>query len=277
VDPFSDHTVQAFTKAGFRLIARITIDTDVVRENNQTYRLGWSENAKDSSKMGAGMPEYVLVFRKLPSDTSDGYADLPVTKSKAEYTRADWQIDAAGIWRSSGNRLPDPEIMRGMTHPELIALWKRHCLAGIYSHEEHVATAKALEDMGHLPSTFMLFATVSRNKDIWSDISRMVTLNTKQSAAGREKHVCPLQLDIIKRLITRYTNPGEIVFDPFMGIGSVGYQAIKQGRIAIGTELNLEYWKDSVGYMEMAERDVDVPTLFEMAEVGSVKIKGTAA
>jgi DNA modification methylase len=276
VDPFSDHTVTAFTKAGFRLIARITIDTDVVRENNQTYRLGWSENAKDSSKMGAGMPEYVLVFRKLPSDTSDGYADVPVTKSKAEYTRADWQIDAAGIWRSSGNRLPDPEIMLGMTHPELIQLWKRHCLSGIYSHEEHVATAKALEDMGHLPSTFMLFATVSRNKDIWSDISRMVTLNTKQSAAGREKHVCPLQLDIIKRLITRYTNEGEVVYDPFMGIGSVGYQAIKQRRIALGTELNLEYWKDSVGYMEMAERDVDVPTLFDMAEAGMIEIGAEA-
>ena len=273
VDPFSDHTVTAFTKAGFRLIARITIDTDVVRENNQTYRLGWSENAKDSSKMGAGMPEYVLVFRKLPSDTSDGYADTPVNKSKAEYTRADWQIDAAGIWRSSGNRLPDPEIMRGMTHPELIQLWKRHCLAGIYSHDEHVATAKSLEDIGHLPSTFMLFSAVSRNKDIWTDISRMVTLNTKQGAAGREKHVCPLQLDIIKRLITRYTNAGELVYDPFMGIGSVGYQAIKQGRKALGTELNFEYWKDSVGYMEMAERDIAVPTLFDMASGGFIEIK----
>jgi DNA modification methylase len=273
VDPFSDHTVTAFTKAGFRLIARITIDTDVVRENNQTYRLGWSENAKDSSKMGAGMPEYVLVFRKLPSDTSDGYADTPVNKSKAEYTRADWQIDAAGIWRSSGNRLPDPEIMRGMTHPEIIQLWKRHCLAGIYSHDEHVATAKSLEDIGHLPSTFMLFSAVSRNKDIWTDISRMVTLNTKQGAAGREKHVCPLQLDIIKRLITRYTNAGELVYDPFMGIGSVGYQAIKQGRKALGTELNFEYWKDSVGYMEMAERDIAVPTLFDMASGGFMEIK----
>ena len=277
VDPFSDHTVTAFCKAGFRLNARITIDTDVVRENNQTYRLGWSENAKDSSKMGAGMPEYVLIFRKLPSDTSDGYADTPVTKSKADYTRADWQIDAAGIWRSSGNRLPDAEVMRSMTHPEIIALWKRHCLAGIYSHEEHVAAAKALEEIGHLPSTFMLFAPVSRHKDVWTDISRMLTLNTKQGAAGREKHVCPLQLDIIKRLITRYTNPGEVVYDPFMGIGSVGYQAIKQGRRALGTELNLEYWKDSVGYMEIAERDATAPTLFDLVDMGVAQIGEAAA
>lgn len=272
VDPFSDHTVTSFCRAGFRLLARITIDTDVVRENNQTYRLGWSENAKDSSKMGAGMPEYVLVFRKLPSDTSDGYADVPVTKPKAEYTRADWQIDAAGIWRSSGNRLPDAEVLRHLSHSDIIELWRERCLAGIYSHEEHVAVAKALEDMGHLPSTFMLFAAVSRHKDVWSDISRMVTLNTKQSADGREKHVCPLQLDIIKRLIVRYTNAGEVVLDPFMGIGSTGYQAIKLGRRALGVELNLEYWKDSIGYMEMAEREVDVPTLFDLAAANLVEI-----
>lgn len=276
VDPFSDHASVAFSKAGFRLIARITIDTDVVRENNQTYRLGWSENAKDGTKMGAGMPEYVLVFRKLPSDTSDGYADVPVVKSKSDYTRADWQIDAAGVWRSNGNRLPDPEIMRGMTHPEIIAVWKRHCLAGIYDHDEHVAAAKALEEMGHLPSEFMLFAAISRNKDIWTDISRISTLNTKQGASGREKHVCPLQLDIIKRLIVRYTNQGEIVFDPFMGIGSVGYQAIKLGRHAIGTELNEDYWRDSVGYMEMAERDISMPTLFDFADAGAVEIGGAA-
>jgi DNA modification methylase len=277
VDPFSDDTTAAFKKAGFRLLARITIDTDVVRENNQTYRLGWSENAKDSSKMGAGMPEYVLVFRKLPSDTSDGYADVPVAKSKEQYTRADWQIDAAGIWRSNGNRLPDADFLRGLSHPEIIALWKKRCLAGIYSHEEHVAIAKALEEIGHLPSTFMLFAPLSRHKDVWSDISRMLTLNTKQSMEGREKHVCPLQLDIIRRLITRYTNPGEVVFDPFMGIGSTGYQAIKMGRRALGTELSLDYWKDSVGYMEMAEREVDVPTLFDLAEAGIAEIHPASA
>lgn len=272
VDPFSDHATAAFCRAGFRLLARITIDTDVVRENNQTYRLGWSENAKDSSKMGAGMPEYVLVFRKLPSDTSDGYADVPVRKDKAEYTRADWQIDAAGVWRSSGNRLPESELLRTMSHTDLIALWREHCLAKIYDHEEHVAVAKALEEAGHLPSSFMLFSAVSRNKDVWTDISRINTLNTNQGAAGREKHVCPLQLDIIKRLITRYTNEGDTVLDPFMGIGSVGYQAIRLGRRALGVELNLDYWKDSVGYMEMAERDMDAPTLFDMAAVGAGEV-----
>jgi len=265
VEPFSDHTTAAFTKHGFRLMARITIDTDVVRENNQTYRLGWSENAKDSSKMGAGMPEYVLVFRKLPSDTSNGYADVPVVKPKEGYTRADWQIDAAGLWRSSGDRLPDPALMMHMSMEEIKRLWIGHCLKGGYDHDEHVELAKVLEGRGKLPSSFMLFPPISRNKDIWTDIARMRTLNTEQSKRRQEKHVCPLQLDIIKRLITRYTSEGETVYDPFMGIGSVAWQGMKMGREVWGTELNEEYWRFSVGYAETLENELKVPTLFDLA------------
>jgi DNA modification methylase len=267
VNPFSDKTTTAFLKAGFVLLARITIDTDVVRENNQTYRLGWSENAKDSSKMGAGMPEYVLIFRKLPSDLSNAYADTPVQKSKAEYTRADWQIDAAGLWRSNGNRLLDPEIMRCMPMEDIKRWWIEFSRAGGYSHEAHVELAKALEEIGKLPASFMLFPAVSRNKDIWTDIARMRTLNTEQSRRNQEMHVCPLQLDIIKRLITRYTNQGDIVLDPFGGIGSVPFQALKMGRKAVSVELNGEYWRCSVGYQEMAEAENAVPTLFELPAV----------
>lgn len=264
LDPFSDDTVTAFRKHGFRYMARITIDTDVVRENNQTYRLGWSENAKDSTKMGAGVPEYVLIFRKLPTDTSDAYADVPVTKSKETYTRADWQIDAQGLWRSNGNRLPDPDILKTFPQEKLKKLWIEHSLSGGYSHEEHVALAKALEVEGKLPATFMLFPAISRHADIWSDICRMRTLNANQAQKGAEKHVCPLQLDIIKRLIIRYTNPGEIVYDPFSGIGSTPYEAIRMGRIGYGTELNEDYWKFSIGYCEQAEAQRNVPTLFDM-------------
>lgn len=266
VDRFSDKTCDVFEKAGFRFMARITIDTDVVRENNQTYRLGWSENAKDSTKMGAGMPEYVLIFRKLPSDQSNGYADHPVVKSKEDYTRADWQLDAAGLWRSNGNRLPDPEILKHMSHEDIKRLWIEHSLKGGYDHQEHAEIAKALESMGKLPSSFMLFPPISRHADIWTDIARMRTLNSEQSRRNQENHVCPLQLDIIKRLITRYSMAGEIVYDPFGGIGSVPYQAIKMGRHGWMTELNEEYWRCGVGYCEAAENTVNVPTLFEMAE-----------
>jgi DNA modification methylase len=271
VNPFSDKTTALFLRHGFVLLARITIDTDVVRENNQTYRLGWSENAKDGTKMGAGMPEYVLVFRRLPTDLSNAYADDPVKKSKEEYTRADWQLDAAGLWRSNGNRLPDPDVMVHMNMDDIKRLWIEYCLSGGYSHDEHVALAKALEERGKLPASFMLFPAVSRDKDIWTDIARMRTLNTEQSRHGEEMHVCPLQLDIIKRLITRYTNPGDTVFDPFAGIFSVPFQALKMGRKAIGTELNEEYWRCGVGYCEQAENEANVPTLFDLMQTVEVK------
>ena len=66
---------------GFQFFGMITVVTDVVRENNQTYRLGWTEQCKDGTKMGVGCPEYVLLFRKLPTDTSTAYADVPVVEA----------------------------------------------------------------------------------------------------------------------------------------------------------------------------------------------------
>lgn len=267
LDRFSDKTGDLMEAHGFRLLTRITIDTDVVRENNQTYRLGWGEQAKDGSRMGAGMPEYVMVYRKLPTDQSNGYADVPVAKSQSDYTLADWQIDAGGFWRSSGNRLPDPDIMQHMPLEALKRLWVDYSGRGGYDYREHVQLAKALEKRGKLPKSFALFPAISRNPDVWTDIVRMKTLNTAQAQKGAEKHVCPLQLDIIERLIQRYCNEGEIVYDPFMGIGSVALQALKMRRLAWGTELNEEYWRFSVGYAESVEAEMDVPTLFDLARV----------
>ena len=104
VSPFHAEALFHAKKHGFDYMGMITVVTDVVRENNQTYRLGWSEQCKDGSKMGVGSPEYILLLRKPQTDRSKGYADEPVKKSKADYTRAQWQVDAHAFWRSSGNR-----------------------------------------------------------------------------------------------------------------------------------------------------------------------------
>jgi DNA modification methylase len=270
VDPFSDDTVASFRKHGFAFMGRITIDTDVVRENNQTWRLGWSENAKDSTKMGVGMPEYVLLFRKLPTDLSDAYADVPVAKDKSIYTRAKWQIDAASFWKSSGNRLPDPESLVNIPHDGILRLWREHAAIHGYDYDEHIEIGKELEKREMLPASFMLFPPISNHPGIWTDISRMRVLNSEQQKRHAENHVCPLQLDIVERLITRYSNPGETVMDPFAGIGTVPQLAVKMGRDGWGVELSTEYWRCGVGYCEAAEADRDVPTLFDMmAEVAA--------
>lgn len=266
VNPFSDLTTQSFTKHGFVFFGRITVVTDVVRENNQTYRLGWSEQCKDGSKMGVGMPEYVLLFRKLPTDTSNAYADDPVTKLKENYTRAQWQIDAHGFWRSSGDRFITPQELNQMGVDRAMKLYKEHSKSTVYDYEEHVALGKEIEASGKLPATFMMFAPQSHSEMVWSDVNRMRTLNTNQSQSREQNHICPLQFDIVDRIINRFTNEGEVVLDPFGGLMTVPYRAIKLGRKGYGIELNSEYWHYGVKYCREAEYKRNIPTLFDAIE-----------
>jgi hypothetical protein len=100
---------------------------------------------------------------------------------------------------------------------------------------------------------------------VWTDVVRMQTLNSLQSASGREKHVCPLQFDIIDRLVRFYSEPGEVVFDPFMGIGSVPYRALKLGRQrARALSCTAGYWADACGYLSAMEQEVTSPSLFDL-------------
>lgn len=266
VDPFSDMTVFHFIKHGFQYMGRITVVTDVVRENNQTYRLGWTEQCKDGTKMGVGCPEYVLLFRKLPTDTSRAYADEPVTKSKDEYTRAQWQIDAHAFWRSSGNRLLSKEELASIPVNNLQAVYRKYSRETVYDYAEHVELAKKLDRDGKLPASFMVVAPGSWHDQVWDDINRMKTLNTTQSQKRLQLHVCPLQIDIVERIINRYSSPGEVVFDPFGGLMTVPVVAIKMGRYGYGIELNTDYFRDGVGYCKAAEAEIDMPTLFDFVE-----------
>lgn len=240
--------------------------TDVVRENNQTYRLGWSEQCKDGTKMGVGCPEYILLFRKLPTDTSKAYADDPVSKSKEDYTRAQWQIDAHAFWRSSGDRLVTKEEIQNTPVKSLQKAYSKYSAQHVYDYAEHVRFAKSLDKKGRLPATFMVVAPASWSPEIWDDINWMKTLNTAQSQRRQAMHVCPLQLDIVERIINRYSNPGELVFDPFGGLMTVPYMAIKMGRCGYGVELNADYFRDGVGYLEEAEAEIGQPTLFDLLE-----------
>ena len=263
VDPFSDLTVMHFIKHGFRYMGRITITTDVVRENNQTYRLGWTEQCKDGSKMGVGCPEYVLLFRKLPTDTSKAYADEPVKKEKEDYSRGRWQIDAHAYWRSSGDRLVSKEELKNIPVSRLQKVYNQFSKCNVYDFKEHIQLAEELDKEDKLPATFMVIAPSSWNDTVWTDINRMRTLNADQKRRDLQMHVCPLQLDIIERLIERYSNANDKVFDPFGGIGSVPKTAIKLGRYGIACELNADYFRDGVGYCQAEEESITAPTLFD--------------
>lgn len=265
IEPFHALTIEHYMKHGFQYIGMITVVTDVVRENNQTYRLGWTEQCKDGSKMGVGCPEYILLFRKLPTDHSTAYADIPVVKSKQEYSRGQWQIDAHAYWKSSGDRLVTKEELLNWPVGEIGKWFREVTRKDVYDYDEHVALSNYLDDnlQQGLPATFMLLAPGSWTEDVWDDVNRMRTLNSEQIRNRRQMHVCPLQLDIVERLINRYSNPGETIYDPFAGIGTVPYMAVKMGREGMGTELNADYFKDMLGYLRQADAERDVPTLFD--------------
>lgn len=100
---------------------------------------------------------------------------------------------------------------------------------------------------------------VSRNEWIdwaectWMDIKETDTLNVRVAKGESDtKHICPLQLPVIDRLVRLYSNPGELVFSPFTGIGSEGYTAVKNGRRFYGCELKDEYYREACRNLERA-------------------------
>ncbi len=269
MEPFHAQCIQHYMKHGFVYFGMITVVTDVVRENNQTYRLGWTEQCKDGTKMGVGCPEYILLFRKLPTDRSHAYADVRVEKSKAEYPLSQWQLDAHAFWRSSGDRNLDPDELSRMKMSDRMRRFRDFCKSHVYDYEQHVALSVDLEQRDAISKEFMTVAPASVHPDVWDDISRMKTLNTSQSQRRKQLHVCPLQLDIVERVINRYSNPGDLVFDPFSGIATVPMMAVRMGRKGYGCELNAGYFADGVAYLQAEEEEMDQPSLFDLlAEEG---------
>ena len=289
--PFHAEAIYHYRRHGFAFLGMKTITTDVVRENNQTYRLGWSEQCKDGTRMGCGVPEYLLLFRRPPSDPSSGYADVPVVKDKplcaddgaakpfdkranwrrpvpgTGYSRAAWQLDAHGYSRSSGDRLLTAEELRQWPHDQLYKWWHARSLSGaVYDYREHLAISERLDEAERLPATFMLWPPHSPHDDVWTDVARMRTLNGEQQAGGREMHLCPLQFDIVDRAITQFTMPGETVLDPFAGIGTVPLRAVALGRRGVGFELSPRYWRDAVAYLRAEEDRAATPTLFGLLD-----------
>jgi hypothetical protein len=232
----------------------------VVRENNQTYRLGHTEQLKDGTRMGAGLPEKVLLFRKPPTDRSNGYADQPVAKPRPDYVdlrprRVPMSASAKGRrdpCRCPGDRLqpralagrrPPPDALDGdrLVMPEewpgstaeVYRLWKAFNLSRVYDFEHHVRSASSWRK-GRLPPDFMLLPPHSWHPDVWTDVMQMRSLNTIQRRRGRRSTCARCPSTSSTGLIVQFSQPGELVFDPFGGLGTVPYCALKLGRQGVG-------------------------------------------
>ena len=111
------------------------------------------------------------------------------------------------------------------------------------------------EKITHTNESFPVKVWQNYASPVWMDINPSDTLQRTSARDEKdEKHICPLQLDVIKRGINLWTNPNDIVFTPFMGIGSEIYQALKMGRRGIGIELKESYYNQAVVNCENAEK-----------------------
>lgn len=110
------------------------------------------------------------------------------------------------------------------------------------------------QPISHTPEQFPVDVWQCYASPVWMDIRQSNTLQRKSARDEKdEKHICPLQLDIIERCINLWSAPSEIVLDPFCGIGSVPYQAVQMGRKGLGVELKDTYFEQAVKNLQTAE------------------------
>lgn len=103
---------------------------------------------------------------------------------------------------------------------------------------------------------------------IWWNIRESNTLNARAAREeADERHICPLQLDFIERVVRLYSNKGELILSPFAGIGSEVYVAAKLGRRGVGIELKPSYWQTAVNNLRQLELEMAEPTLFGAEDV----------
>ena len=109
------------------------------------------------------------------------------------------------------------------------------------------------ERISHTHESFPVDVWQNYASPVWMDIRQSDTLQKKSARDDKdERHICPLQLEVIQRCIELWTNPNDIVLDPFAGIGSVPYTAVKMGRRGIGVELKESYYNQSLNNLEIA-------------------------
>lgn len=110
------------------------------------------------------------------------------------------------------------------------------------------------EPIRHTPEDFPLSQWQEWASPVWMTVNQTRVLNVQAAREPQdERHLCPLQLDVIERALVLWSNPGDVVLSPFMGIGSEGHCALKMRRRFVGVELKESYWRQAVRNLTAAE------------------------
>ena len=225
--PFSDAALANYRAAGFILRARTTVWRCPVLERSKSNpeRLLYKNIGENSRVCAPGMPEYILTMRKNASGVKVGD---PVRHAVAKWTAERYESDAKEIARDHAERMMRAGLIDGVDLQLLAEL------------------AEAAK--------FPLDQWQEWASPVWMETRNTDVLNSRFKGHEDEKHICPMPLDLIERCLTLYSNPGDLVLDPFNGIGSTGYQAVKMGRKYIGIELKPEYAKQAAKFLQAAEQ-----------------------
>jgi DNA modification methylase len=234
---FTGEHTKAVLQEGFKLHSKITIWTDPVLEmqRTKTQRLLYKTLTSDSSSTGIGMAEYITIFKKWEGDRETW---TPITNiTKKNFPLSEWQKWASPVW---GEKIPISDLK------EIQAMVARIMDRGV----DEI-------DINEIKSHWVQSA--------WFDIKRTDVLNNKEGTAmGDEKHIAPLQLEVIHRIVNLWSNKGETVFTPFLGIGSEAYMSLKNNRKAVGCELKDSYFDVAVKNCKKAVHTKNIPSLFQL-------------
>lgn len=225
--PFSDYASKSYRDAGFQLRSRTVIWTDPVLERSKTNaeRLLYKNIGENSRACGTGMPEYILVMRKESKGIKVGE---PVEHAVNKWGDERYKQDARKLGEKYAAKLLKEAIIDGAT--------------------EEVVNFLAEQ------SKFDLGQWQKWASPVWMDNHGSDVLNSRFKGDEKdEKHLCPMPLEYIKRCVTLYSNPGDVVFDPFSGIGSTGVTAVSMARKFIGTELKPEYARQAAKFIKGSE------------------------
>jgi DNA modification methylase len=223
---FPHEVIKLHEKYGFEYRNRITIWKEPlkVRMRTMVQSLMHKFIVEDSTKCFTAMPDYVLIF------TKKGENEIPVTHEN-------------GLKQYYG---ATPIL------PNILQAWNNQNDTNINSDQLWEHLNKEFKDWED-PKTNKLSHYIWQRfaSSVWDDIRIDNVLQYKESREeDDEKHVHPLQLDVIDRIVELYTNPGEVVFTPFMGVGSEVYSPVSLGRKAIGIELKDSYYKQAIRNLE---------------------------
>ena len=211
---FPNEIIRLHTKYGFEYRNRITIWKEPlkVRMRTMVQSLMHKFIVEDSTKCFTAMPDYVLIF------TKKGDNEVPVTHQ-------------FGINHYAGEIPILPNILRAWNNANNSELNAEQ----LWEHLNNINEDGKITKLNHY--IWQRYAS-----SVWDDI-RIPFRDSREE--DDEKHVHPLQLDVIDRIVELYSNPNEVVLTPFMGVGSEVYSPVSMGRKAIGIELKDSYFKQA--------------------------------